>query len=184
MNASVLRYNATWEGLCDHYTDGNGRYYLEGLASFVDTNDEWFFEAETKSVLRLKPPPQGARVRGRVSYYALAVTNSSFIDFANLSFHATTLSAAGDVSNLTFTSLTFNYSSISRRSLGNASPPIGLTIWRSKDAEQRSPTTGPSNFVLDDVVVRYSDGPALQIRGDGTKYQIYNPPSRLCLSLL
>jgi hypothetical protein len=119
-NASVLRYNASWKGLCDSYANGNGRYYLEGLASFVDTPDEWYFDVSKRSILRLKPPPQEATVRGRVSDFALVVANSSYIDFANLSFHATTMSAAGDVGNLTFTSLTFNYSSVSRRALGDA----------------------------------------------------------------
>ena len=63
------------------------------------------------------PPPAGAKVRGRVSEYALLATNSSFVTIANLTFRATTMAANGDVANITLRSLEFNYSATSRRSL-------------------------------------------------------------------
>jgi hypothetical protein len=166
---NMLRYNATWEGLCDDFRGGDGRYFLEGLPSLLDSPEEWLFDNSSKSVLRptTAPLPAGAEVRGRVSDFALVVTNASFVQFANLSFFATTLSATGDVGNLSFTSLEFNYSAVSRRSLGDIEPPSAFTVWRSREADaKREPR--PAKFVFEDVIVRYSDGMALYVNGDGT----------------
>ena len=56
---------------------------------------------------------------GRVVDYALVVNNGSFIVLSNISFHAATVSIAGDVSDIYLLSLVFNYSAVSNRSLGN-----------------------------------------------------------------
>ena len=164
---SVLRYNATWVGLCDSYRGGDGRFFLEGTRALLDAPEEWLFDAAAKRVLLPAPPPAGAEVRGRVSEYALLATNSSFVTFANLSFRATTMAANGDVANLTLRSLEFNYSATSRRALGDGAPPIALTVWRARDADLGRPPQR-ANFLVDDVVVRYSDGPALMVSGVGT----------------
>ena len=89
----ILEYDATWLGLCDDYRGGDGRYYLEGLRSLLDGPEEWLFDNDTKSLLRptAAPLPAGAKVRGRVNDFAIVVTNSSFVQFSNLSFFATTL---------------------------------------------------------------------------------------------
>jgi len=105
--------------------------------------------------------------RGRVSDYALVVSNASFLHFANMSFHATTMSAAGNVGNLTFSSIEFNYSSVSRRSLGDPSPPLTLNMWQ----DQHTQRVSAAHFLLSDVVVRYSDGPALMLNGDNSTLQ-------------
>lgn len=44
------------------------------------------------------------------------------------------------------------------------SPPNALTVWRSHYAPPR-----PANIVIRDVVVRYSDGPALMVSGNSTQ---------------
>ena len=122
------------------------------MPSLLDDEEEWLFDTAAKRVMVAAAPAPGASVRGRVSDFALVVTNASWIRIANLSFFGTTLSAAGDVANLTLSSLEFNYSATSRRSLGKIAPPIGLTVW------QTSPPVGstdPANFLLEDVVVRY-----------------------------
>ena len=160
----VLHYNATWIGLCDTYRGGDGRYFLEGLASFLDDAEEWLFDAPTRSVLRTAPPAASDAVRGRVSDYALLLSNASNVLFANMSFVATTLSVAGDVANITLAGLEFNYSSVARRSLGEIASPTTLAIWREGTLRPQA----PSGFVLDDVIVRYSDGPALLLNGDGS----------------
>jgi hypothetical protein len=85
---------------------------------------------------------------GRVSDYALVYTASTNVVFANLSFHATMMAANGDVSNLTFLSLEFNYSSVSRRALGETAPPLAMTVFRSvKDQPIRRQT----DQAVDDV---------------------------------
>jgi hypothetical protein len=167
-NPGVLHYKATWRGLCDNYRGGDGRYFLEGTRELLDAPEEWLLDRDAQQVLVAMPPPAQAEVRGRVSDFALVVENSSHVIFANLSFFATTLSAAGDVSNLTFSGLEFNYSGVSRRSLMDEStPPIGLTVWRAREADAGGPPK-PAGFVLSDIAVRYSDGPALMVSGAHT----------------
>lgn len=166
---SVLHYHATWHGLCDTYRGGDGRYFLQGTRELLDAPEEWLLDPEAQQVLMAIPPPAHAEVRGRVSDFALMVENSSHVTFANLSFFATTLSAAGDVSNLTFSNLEFNYSGVSRRALmDERTPPIGLTVWRAREADASGPPK-PAGFVLSDITVRYSDGPALMVSGAHTK---------------
>jgi hypothetical protein len=164
---SVLHYRATWQGLCDTYRGGDGRYFLEGTRELLDAPEEWLLDRDTSQVLVAVPPPAQAKVRGRVSDFALVVENSSHVTFANLSFFAATLSAAGDVSNLTFSSLEFNYSGVSRRALMDESPPIGLTVWRAREADAGGPVKR-AGFLLEDITVRYSDGPALIVSGAHT----------------
>eukprot|EP01047_Picozoa_sp_COSAG01_P047948 COSAG01_NODE_4627_length_4865_cov_3.016786_3_plen_413_part_00 len=175
---SVLRYDATWKGLCDGYKFGFGRYFLEGIDEFLDHGEEWLLDPERQLVKRASPPPRGAEVRGRVSDYALVVNGSSWLEISHLSFHATTLSVAGDIANITLSSLEFNYSAVSRRSLGQDTPPVGLTVWRDTTLDRRGSryccnymdnTCCPgANLLIDDVTVRYSDGPALMVSGDRT----------------
>ena len=163
----ILYYNATWDGLCDTYRGGDGRYYLEGLSGFLDTQDEWLFDRSTKHVLRAAKPFPGVEYRGRVSDYALVVDNASFLRIANISFFASTISVAGNVSDVTLASLVFNYSSVSRRALGDTSPPVTLALARDKTLKP----AGPANFTVEDLIVRYSDGPALLESGDAAVIQ-------------
>lgn len=160
---SVMHYNATWDGLCDFYRGGDGRYYLEGLNTFLDSPEEWLFDNDTKQVVLFEKPKEGTTVRGRVADFALVVTNASWLQISDISFHATTISVAGDVHDCSFMSLEFNYSSISRRSLGIIDPPAVLSLWRDQRLETESGING--RFLFKDIVVRYSDGPALQLHG-------------------
>ena len=169
----VLHYNATWHGLCDTYRGGFGRYFLQGKsAGFLDHQEEWVLDLEQQLIKRTAPPPPGAEVRGRVSDFALAVNGASWLAISNLSFHATTLSVTGNVSNVSLSSLVFNYSAVSRRSLGEDTPPIGLTVWRQEQEDEqeeeedaRKHRQTAADILIDDVVVRYSDGPALMLSG-------------------
>ena len=174
--ASVLRYNATWRGLCDEYRGGDGRYYLEGSRALLDAPEEWLLDLDASEILiAVDPRPEGEEeeraagarlgaldVRGRVADYALMVTNSSWLQVANLSFFASTVSITGDVSNITLASLTFNYSAVSYRAVSETAPPIALTLWRPRSFSD----TAPSGFLIEDLVVRYSDGPALMASGN------------------
>jgi hypothetical protein len=184
--ASVLRYNATWDGLCDNYHGGDGRYFVEGMTrgrALLDAPEEWLLDTSTAEVLVAERPALAASVRGRVVDYALTVLNASYLLIANLSFHAATLSVTGDVHDITLASLVFNYSAVANRSLGHGLPPNALTLWRSLPtgsagstansgstaaAPARPNDTVAANFVIDDVIVRYSDGPALLVSGSNT----------------
>ena len=186
--AGVLHYNATWVGLCDTYRGGDGRYFLQGARSLLDGPEEWLLSKTTTTsneILVAKRPRAGAKVTGRVSDYALMVTDTTWLVVANLSFHATTLSASGGtIGNITLSSLEFNYSAVSRRAVNDTSPPVGLTAWvdttaadttstptpqhtpqHTPLARPRPPPTPPSGLVIEDVVVRYSDGPAMMVSG-------------------
>lgn len=157
-----LHYRASWVGLCDTYRGGDGRYYLEGTLPQLDSEEEWLFDKDRDEVLVAVRPPPSAEIRARVSDYVLVLDDASWVVFANLSFRATTLSVAGNVGNISMQNLVFNYSAVSRRAVGDHSPPVALTLWRAREAGN-SPT--PAGLVIDDVTVRYSDGPALLLSG-------------------
>ena len=163
---SVLHHNATWLGLCDDHHHGDGRFYLEGLRSFLDDQEEWLFDgagAQGKQVLLARQPAPGAVYSGRVSTHALVVDDARFVGVVNLSFFATTVDLSNDVGNVTLASLEFNYSAVSRRSLGDIAPPATFNVWRTKAISAGGSLDG--QFVLEDVVVRHSDGPALMLSG-------------------
>ena len=161
--ADVLHYNATWQGLCDTYRGGDGRYFLTGSRALLDAPEEWLLDQEASEILVASRPDNAAEVRGRVTDYALMMTNTTWLQIANISFFAATLSITGAVANITLSSLTFNYSGVSRRALNDTvSPPIALTLWRP----QIWSDTAPSGFVIEDLTVRYSDGPALMASGN------------------
>lgn len=74
------------------------------------------------------------------------------VTVANISFHATAISAGGLVSNIEFKGLDFEYAAFSRRSLGDTSPPVAVSIW-SNDIDDVGVQYG--NHVVDDVSIRY-----------------------------
>ena len=69
--------------------------------------------------------------------------------------------------------LLFNFSAVSRRSLGEDTPPVGLTVWRDMDetlseTEKEKEKVAEVGIVIEDVIVRYSDGPAMMLSGGRT----------------
>jgi hypothetical protein len=159
---STMKYNATWVGLCDTYRGGNGRYYLENHKNLLDMDYEWLFDTSSKSILRTAAPPASAKVRGRVSTLAIEIKDSSFATVSNIDFHATSITAGGHISNIKFKSLNFEYPATSRRSLGETVPPVAVSIWSDPP-----PWVG-GNHSIDDVSMKYADGPALLVQGDGS----------------
>ena len=166
----ILRYNATYKGLCDTYRGGDGRYFVYGARQLLDAPEEWLLSKDEESsyqVLVSTPPSTSDKVTGRVLDYALAVNSVKWLVMSNMSFHAATVSIAGDVGNVTLSSLVFNYSAVSRRSLNRTDPPKTLALWRTRDLDNKDKMR-PSGFVLKDLIVRYSDGPALMLSGRST----------------
>ena len=105
------------------------------------------------------------QVRGRVSELALRITDSVHVTVANISFHATAITAGGHVSNIRFEGLDFEYPAISRRALGQTTPPVAIALW-SDQPDADSGWGGGGNHTVDDVSVRFSDGPALLMHGN------------------
>ena len=160
-----LQYVATWNGSCDSYQDGQGRYYLESSPQLLDVDYEWAFDRDQNSVLRTSPPAAGSNVRGRVNGLSIRIKDSVFVTVANISFHATAISAGGLVSDIHFEGLDFEYAAFSRRSLGETSPPVAVSIW-SNDIKDVGVRYG--NHVVDDVSINYGDGPALLLQGNSS----------------
>lgn len=112
-------------------------YYLEDMLQFLDVPTEWFYDEDEKKVYLWSDDgksPGGRNVRGKVSTYALNITNCSHVTFANLTLFATTLWASalsGDgttIDSLQFSSLNFSYPSCSRRMLRSTDAPQGTFV--------------------------------------------------------
>lgn len=165
-----LHYNATWVNFCDKYRGGFGLYYLEGKLDLLDAPTEWYYENETKSVFWI---PRNASIQPSVVYartsdqWALNIKGSTHVVVANISFFACAL-AANDTNgvpstNLKFESLRFNYSTASRRAVGDVSPPDGMTVWTNvknkSGVETHLGTDGTSlvNSAAVDTHIQYND---------------------------
>ena len=138
--SNSFTYNASGQ----YHDDAiHNRYYLEDALDFIDLPSEWFYDKDTQRAYWFPEDGQGpqaqSRIVGKVSTYAFNITNCSFVQFANMTFFATTFWASSldehlgspersFIDNLTFTSLNFSYPSYSKRMLKDVRPPMWTLV--------------------------------------------------------
>ena len=64
-------------------------FWAQGLRSFLDSSEEWLFDREAKQILRSSKPDSSTIYRGRLSEYALTITEASHLLLANLTLTLT-----------------------------------------------------------------------------------------------
>ena len=68
-------------------------YYLEGKLEFLDNENEWFFDHETRELYFFVPVganPNDLDIRGKTQSYAFDIINSDYVTIKNLEFFGTT----------------------------------------------------------------------------------------------
>eukprot|EP00117_Sycon_ciliatum_P041638 scpid60123/ scgid30423/ len=184
-------YNATGQY---HDSPSKNRYFLEGKMDYVDTPGEWYYNVTSGMAYMIPEDGRGPylhKITGKVSTYALNITNCSYIQLANLTFFATTIWASSVaehplptfIDHLTISSVTFTYPSTSKRVLRDLSPPLSTLISSrfyqpdSSDIMVRNVDTDLEKWFAggDDrdhgfhavynSTWMYTDGPALNVQG-------------------
>ena len=129
-------------------------YFLEGKLEFLDSENEWFFNPETKE-LYLYPPdgldPNELEIRGKVKSYAFDITNSDYVELKNIEFFATTFRFTNSDYGLVEGCNLF-YPSCYKRMLGVVDTPPEMSIF-----------TSSSNSKVSKSAFRFTDGSALEM---------------------
>ena len=129
-------------------------YFLEGKLEFLDNENEWFFNPETKE-LYLYPPdgldPNELEIRGKVQSYAFDITNSDYVELKNIEFFATTFRFTNSDYGLVEGCNLF-YPSCYKRMLGVVDTPPEMSIFASS-----------SNSKVSKSAFRFTDGSALEM---------------------
>ena len=179
----------TWAGFVEEHTPGESsfkynlstvpaevpfkplrcRYFLEDKLEFLDAPTEWYYDKASSSMYlwtQSGDTPDNHEIRGKVSTYAITVTNgSSWLVFSNISFFGTTVFISGgskteNVHNIVLDSLHFTYPSYTKRMLGSIAPPNTTTIVYNGDL-----TKSAGNFTIFNCTWEYADGQTIDYRG-------------------
>ena len=124
-------------------------FFIEGLASLIDLPTEWSYDAPSRklSVMTpdgLAPNAKGRVVRGKAQTYAFNITDASYLTIANITFFGTTINARGDIPNMRWESLDFQYPSFSKRMLGSDRTASPTTLVATGGVAPPAPGPGPT----------------------------------------
>lgn len=135
-------------------------YYLEGKREFLDSENEWFYNPDTKRIYLWAPEgkdPSGLTIEGKVQTYAFRGDTCDNITFRELHFFGTTVGFKQS-HHITIDSCDFDYPSYSKRMLGDLSEPEVAEMVQRLRVDESSCIVRNSNF-------SYTDGPALRMGG-------------------
>jgi len=130
-------------------------YFLEGSLAFLDTENEWYFNKNTKK-LYVYGNPTGKTILGKTQSYFITMTGSSNITIEDIKFFATTIYASTS-SKITVNNSIFSFPSCSKRMLGNTSYPL--------TTELKNGIGNSSNFTFKQCLFEHTDGEAILLEG-------------------
>ena len=134
--------------------------YFEGKLEFLDSENEWFYDPETRQLYAWFPGGAGPEeeVRGKVLTYALSFSGSSHIKISGLDFFAAT-ARFDDCRHISLADCNFNYPTYSKRMLGNT----GMIRTTAFTCSTDSALTG---HIIRNCTFTNTDGCALVVQGD------------------
>ena len=141
-------------------------YFLEGKLGFLDAENEWFYDPDQR-MLYYRPPagqhPRDLDSRGKVRAYGLDVTDSRHLLIKGLTFFGTTFRFVNS-QYCTVADCHLLYPTYSKRMLGELSPVeiTHMTVRKEFD---------PAHNAVRNCVIEYTDGPALEMNGVGTRVE-------------
>jgi len=141
--------------------NGEGWFFLEHLNA-LDLPGEWYFTPANKTVYLWADDgqnPTGRNIRGKTQMFAIDLTDCAYLDFRGLNFFATTVNSTnGD--HITFENCVFSYPSWFQRLLGK--------YWMGNGQLHDNQTTlSGAAYIVTNCVFEYTEGHALEIKGDG-----------------
>ncbi|CAL4079456.1 unnamed protein product [Meganyctiphanes norvegica] len=113
----------------------HNQYYLEAGLSLLDAPEEWVYDNSSKTLYFIPPngicpDPSSNSLRGRNLDYGLIITDSSWLNIANITFMASNINAYSEskpftqINEIKLDSLTFKFASASHRMLGSTDEPL------------------------------------------------------------
>ena len=153
---------ATWKEK-HHY------YYLENKLEFLNSENEWFFDNNTKYLyvwLENDEVPSLTSIRAKVQSYSLNVTADN-VTVEDINFFGTTL-RGDNADNLTVRDCDFLYASCYPHMLNqiNYGTPISPTT--NEVFENQTRVTSSSNVTFEGCAFRYTDGDVIFTSGGNT----------------
>lgn len=134
-------------------------YYLEGKLEFLDSENEWFYDQNSRTIYLWQPggdkPKNG--LRGKTQSYVAEFNNSHFITIKGMDFYGTTLKF-DNCSNIQLEDCDFMYPSYTRRLLGDEIHDES-TVFLQKNKRE------PSHCTILNCTFAYTDGHALYMMG-------------------
>ena len=142
------------------YLDKHHYYYIEGKIDLLDTQNEWFYNANTKK-LSVWGDPTGKDIKGKVQTYVFTMNNCSNITFKNLNFFATTMTSTSS-NHITVNNCLFSYPSCSKRMLGVTSHPLTTEL---SNGQSNGNNNQPANYKFFQCLFEHTDGEAFVLHG-------------------
>ncbi|MGF1726899.1 DUF1565 domain-containing protein [Photobacterium nomapromontoriensis] len=146
-----------WETKNTRYEEGH--YYLEGKLELLDSENEWFFDRQTKTVYLWAPKgedPNHLTVRAKTQTYGLTVRNANDIVLKNIDFFGTAFTVISS-QGITFENVDARYYAYSQRMLGDLTRPQTIKFINNNKALKTT------NNVIKDSYLAYTDGPAFEM---------------------
>lgn len=112
--------------------DGDGRYFIEGCETALDTAGEWSYAANEPGRIKLMSPTAGSlgEVRGKVQNYAMIFYASTGIQLRGINFFATTF-LMYETTHSSVTDCSFMYPSYHKRALNETHSSDGYSYTSS-----------------------------------------------------
>ncbi len=142
------------------YLDKHHYYYIEGKIDLLDTQNEWFYNANTKK-LSVWGDPTEKDIKGKVQTYVFTMNNCSNITFKNLNFFATTIKSTSS-NHITVNNCLFSYPSCSKRMLGVTSHPLTTEL---SNGQSNGNNNQPANYKFFQCLFEHTDGEAFVLHG-------------------
>ncbi|GAL03729.1 chitinase [Photobacterium aphoticum] len=146
-----------WEIKNTKYEEGH--YYLEGKLALLDSENEWFFDKQTKTVYLWAPDgqdPNTLTVRGKTQTYGLTVRNSRHVVIEDVDFFATAFTVLNS-QGITFDDIDARYYAYSQRMLGALTRPETIKFINNDK------TLKTTNNTIKNSYLAYTDGPAFDM---------------------
>ena len=154
---NMLSTGTFWANKNGKYEEGH--YYLEGKLELLDSENEWFFDKNDKTVYLWAPnnvDPNTLQVRGKNQTYGLTVRNSSNVIIEGVDFFATAFTVISS-QDITFKDIDAKYYAYSQRLLGDLTRPQTIKFISNNKAITQS-----RNNIIDSYLA-YTDGPAFEM---------------------
>ncbi|MCK4747550.1 MAG: right-handed parallel beta-helix repeat-containing protein, partial [Bacteroidales bacterium] len=134
--------------------------YFEGKLDFLDTENEWYYDLETKILYAFFPGGDAPLypVKGKVQTYALSFSDCSFLKIDGLDFFASTVSF-DDCHHVIMENCNFNFLAFSKRMLGDTGLILTTSFANSRDSVITS-------HIIRNCTFKNTDGCALVVQGD------------------
>ncbi|TLX71840.1 T9SS type A sorting domain-containing protein [Labilibacter sediminis] len=159
-NSGTFNYTTNFKEAQFHHKINHGSYFLEASLACLDAPNEWYYNSTTNELYLYTDDgqdPTGRLIQGKVSTYGLTIENSSYIQFKDIDFFASTIKLQNS-NNCKIENCQVDYPSYSKRMLGSLTKAEPTVI----DAGS---STNNSNNVLRNCSFQYADGTGLEIIG-------------------